>query len=90
MNETAVALGRGVVKTIISVFVGTGVGLVTFGCCVKDTEDIWLKPGPPPAFFLAVGAGLLSAGVLMLALFFTPLMWKSPSQSLGKGHPIDL
>jgi hypothetical protein len=72
MCELLLALGRGVVKVLISVFVGTGVGLLTFGLSVKDKPEVWERRDPPGEMFLAVGAGLLSTGGLMTALFYLP------------------
>ena len=77
MFDLLLALGRGVVKTLISVFVGAGVGLVTFGTSVEDAYHLWRQPGPPPEMFVAVGAGMLSAGAVMLVLFFVPRHVKS-------------
>jgi hypothetical protein len=72
MYELLLAFGRGIVKVLISVFVGTGVGLLTFGLSVKDKPDVWEKGDPPGEVFLAVGAGLLSTGGLMTGLFYLP------------------
>lgn len=85
MNETLLTFGRGVVKLLVSLFVGTGIGLLTFGIASKDIENIWYRPGPPSEFFLAVGAGLLSTGMMMVLLFFLPRLWKGPAPAARKG-----
>lgn len=79
MNETLLALGRGVVKVLVSLFVGTGVGLVTFGAAVKDVHDVWRYDGPPPGLFMAVGTGMLVTGVTMGLMFFVPRLCKKPT-----------
>jgi hypothetical protein len=90
MYDLLVGLGRGVVKTSISCFVGAGVGLVTFGSLVSDTDDIWLRHGPPPEMFLAIGAGMLSAGAMMIGLFFIPWNGKPSQDAIEKGEPLDV
>lgn len=79
MSQILMTLGRSIVKILISVFAGTGIGLVVFGTMVRDIPDIWLRPGPPPGFFVAVGAGMLTAGLMMMALFFLPKIGKTTS-----------
>jgi len=90
MYELLVAFGRGVVKTLISVFVGTGVGFLTFGSSVDDASTIWRGYGPPPEMFLAVGAGMLSAGAVMLVLFLLPRSKRSSTGIPEKGEPVDV
>jgi hypothetical protein len=84
MNETLFALGRGIIKLFVSMFVGTGVGLLTFGINARDIDTIWARPGPPNEFFTAVGAGLLSAAIMMFVLFFVPRMFNAPVQAAVK------
>jgi hypothetical protein len=84
MDGTLLALGRGIVKILISLFVGSGVGLLTFGITTKDIPDLWERSGPPWGFFVAMGAGLLATGAMMVLLFFLPWLWKAPD---GKGVP---
>ena len=86
MQETVLALGRGVVKTLISLFIGSGVGLLTFGISTRDMPDLWEHRTPPPGLFTAMGAGLLTTGAMMVLLFFLPWPWKAPQ---GKGVPYD-
>jgi hypothetical protein len=77
MENTMLALGRGLVKLIISLFVGGGVGLLTFGLTTNDVPDLWTRNYPPPGFFTALGAGLLSAAFVMTALFLLPRIFPS-------------
>ena len=84
MNETLFALGRGIIKLFVSMFVGTGVGLLTFGLNARDIDTIWNRPGPPNEFFTAVGAGLLSTAIMMFLLFFVPRMFNAPVQAAVK------
>jgi hypothetical protein len=64
-RETLVALGHGIVKVMVSLFVGTGVGLVTFGVMTRDRPEIWEMRNPPGEVFLSVGIGLLTAGTVL-------------------------
>jgi hypothetical protein len=83
-RDTLVGFGRGVIKVLISLLVGIGVGLLTFGITIRDMDNIWNKPGPPGEFFLAIGVGLLSTGFVMTLLFFLPRLWKAPERPVGK------
>ena len=85
MDRTLQSLGRGIVKTLISLFVGGGIGLLTFGITTKDMPDLWERSGPPGGFFIALGAGMLATGAMMVLLFFLPGRFsKAPA---GKGAP---
>jgi hypothetical protein len=84
MNEVFLAFGRGVVKFLISCFVGTGVGLLTFGIAVKDNPYWYSAPAPPGGLFVGFGAGLLTTGGMMMALFFGPRVWKGPPAEAAK------
>jgi hypothetical protein len=86
MQETLLALGRGIVKTLISLFIGSGVGLLTFGVSTRDMPDIWDHRGPPPGVFTAMGAGLLATGAMMVVMFSLSRPRKAPE---GKGVPYD-
>jgi hypothetical protein len=89
MNDVLLALGRAIVKILISLFAGTGVGLVTFGLTVRDSPDLWLRPGPPPGFFLALGTGLLTTAMLMTVLFYLPRARKDLPIAVAKGSTGD-
>ena len=82
MDRTLFALGRGIVKTLISLFIGSGVGLLTFGISTRDMPDLWEHRGPPPGLFTATGAGLLATGAMMVLLFSLPRPSRVP---VGKG-----
>jgi hypothetical protein len=84
MEATLIALGRGIVKLLISVFVGCGVGLLTFGVETRDSIDLWHYSGPPPGFFTSMGAGLLSTAAMMTLLFFVPRRLRGPA-AVAKG-----
>ena len=84
MNDVLMAFGRGIVKVLISLFTGTGVGLVTFALAVPRTENIWLSPGPPAEFFLGLGTGLLTTAGMMAVLFFVPMPRREAAVAAGK------
>jgi hypothetical protein len=84
MDGPLFALGRAIIKLIISLFVGGGVGLLTFGITTNDIPDLWRRDGPPSGFFTALGAGMLSSAFVMMILFLTPRLSLSPK---GKGAP---
>jgi hypothetical protein len=69
MQDVLLALGRGLIKVLISLLVGAGAGLLTLGIAGRDKPDLWQRPGPQPEVLLGVGVGLLTAGVLMAILF---------------------
>jgi hypothetical protein len=87
MNELLLVFGRGVVKVLVSLLVGTGIGLVTFGISVRGQPEFWQQRQPPGELFLAVGVGLLSAGLLMMVMFLLPRLWKARPYGEGKGTP---
>jgi hypothetical protein len=70
MQEVLLAFGRGLIKVLISLMLGAGAGLVTFGYSAKDRPDLWWHRDPPAELFLGIGVGLLTAAAVMLALFF--------------------
>jgi hypothetical protein len=69
MQDVLLALGRGLVKVLISLLIGAGAGLLTLGIAGRDKPDLWQRPGPQPEVLLGVGVGLLTAGALMAVLF---------------------
>jgi len=81
MNETLTALGRGIVKVMVSFFVGTGIGLVTFGASTRHRPDIWEMRNPPGEVFLSVGVGLLATGFVMAGAFILP--------RIAAGRPVE-
>ena len=86
MQEMVLALGRGIVKTLISLFIGGGVGLLTFGVATRDMPDLWQHRGPPAGTFTALGAGLLATGAMRGLLFALPRPRQAPE---SKGVPCD-
>lgn len=71
MVEVLYALGRGLIKVLISVVLGAGGGMLTFALAGADKSgDMWRRPEPPMELFLGIGVGLLVTGVLLMAFFF--------------------
>lgn len=70
------ALGRGLIKILISALVGFGVALLLIGLTTAGKNEIWRQPGPPGELFIGIGAGLLSGGIIMLLLFLLPWLFK--------------
>jgi hypothetical protein len=84
--EMLMAFGRAVVKIFISAVVGVGMGLGTMGYFCMQRPDAWVnsyghqEPPMGEAFF-SIGAGLLSAAVMMLVQFYGP--WAYREHVLG-------
>ena len=72
MPEILIALGRGFVKLLVALFVGFGVGLVTVGYFSMQNQSAWDFKREPPIgeLCLGIGAGLLTAGFVIVILFF--------------------
>lgn len=86
MNDHLAALGRGFIKILISLFFGAGVGLVTFGASAVGQSEIWMRREPPAEMFLGVGAGLLTAGIVMFLLFFVVPRFASAAKAESSPH----
>ncbi len=80
MREVLLAFGRGLVKFLVSLFVGSGVGLFLFG--------FFTRGQPTGELFLAIGAGLLSAGVMLLLLFGIPWLRGRPRPQERREQPL--
>ena len=64
-----------VVKSVVGVVCGAGVGTLVFGIglVMLGVAD-FRSPGPPPApIFIGLGAGLLTTALTMTGLFVGPL-----------------
>ncbi|MBM4067734.1 MAG: hypothetical protein FJ271_02135 [Planctomycetes bacterium] len=74
MWDVLYALGRGLIKFLIALFIGVGVGLVTIGSLAIKSPEVWNFRQPPPfgPLLLGIGAGLLTAGAVMFILIFIP------------------
>jgi hypothetical protein len=72
MTGCWLALGRGLIKLLVSLLAGTGVGFTVFGYFAKDDPDLWRHRDPPFGLFLAVGTGLLTVAGMLVVLFFVP------------------
>ncbi len=75
--------GWALLKLLIGVTVGLGVGLVTVGGRSLNDPGAWdFHTGPPIGeVMLAVGIGLLAAAVMFIVLFYGP--WSRGS--VGRG-----
>ena len=83
MAETLLAIGRGIVKLLISLFVGFGVGLVVVGYFSMQRPGVWDKHEVPfGETCLGVGAGLLTAAITLSVLFFSTRARRSPPPEL--------
>jgi hypothetical protein len=78
MMALPVVFGRGLIKVVIAVLVGVGVGFIVFGATALDKPDIWRRRDPPADMFLGIGAGLLSGGGVMLGLFAPAWLRRRP------------
>lgn len=78
------ALGRGVIKVLISLVAGGGVGVLSIGVLATMNPDLWEyhvldRHGPPfGPTLVSVGAAMLTTAVTLCALFF-PTWWRSGS-----------
>lgn len=74
MREVLLAFGRGLVKFLIALFVGVGVGMVTIGVLALKNPQVWDFGQRPPfgPLLLGIGAGLLTTGAVLFILIFIP------------------
>src|SRR5262245_37266522 len=79
-TRIVLAFGRGIVKILISALVGFGVGLLVIGITTAGKQDIWHRESPPGELLIGIGAGLLSGGGALLALFFLPWFMKRSAE----------
>ena len=86
MQDVFLALGRGLIKVLISLLVGAGAGLLALGIAGRDKPNMWEpQRGPAAELFLGVGVGLLTAGVLMAVLFLFSRRRPSEANRLSPG-----
>jgi hypothetical protein len=72
------AFGRGIIKLLVSLLAGFGVGLLVIGNAARGDPDFW-RERPPGGLLEGIGAGLLTAAAMLLLLFFMPWWFrKSP------------
>jgi hypothetical protein len=64
-----VAFGRGLIRVLVSLLIGSGAGLTTLGISGQVKPIQWQQRESPPELFLALGVGLLTSGVLMGLMF---------------------
>ncbi len=81
MGEFWQALGRGIIKLLVSLLAGFGVGLIVIGNAAQGEPDFWRRGGGPPGGMLvAIGAGLLTAAGMLVLLFFIPWWFRKPAR----------
>ncbi len=80
MWEVLYAFGRGLVKFVIALFIGLGVGLVTLGGLAVSSPGAWdFRQAPPLGpLLLGIGSGLLTAGGVLFILIFIPWPRRRP------------
>jgi hypothetical protein len=66
------AFGRGLIKLLVSLLAGFGVGLLVIGNAAADNPDFWRDREPQGALLTGIGAGLLTAAGMLVLLFFIP------------------
>lgn len=78
------AFGWALLKLLIGLTVGLGVGLVTVGGRSLNDPGAWdFRTGPPIGeVMLAIGIGLLASAVMFIVLFYSP--WSQGSPGRGK------
>lgn len=79
-TRIVIGFGSGIIKLLISVAVGVGVALLVIGIVSNSRQDQWGGRARDPEIFMGVGAGLLSGGGTLLALFFIPLFTRRPAE----------
>ena len=75
MNELLSKLGSGLIKLLVSVLFGVGVGLMVVGIFLARDPGWFRRPDPPGGLFLAIGAGLMTTAGLLVFFFLSP--WAS-------------
>jgi hypothetical protein len=79
-TRIVLALGRGVIKILISGLLGVGVGMLVFGITTAGKPEIWEMRRAPGEMFIAIGAGLLSGSGMLLVLFLIPWLMKRTTE----------
>ena len=92
--EVLKTFGNALIKLLIGLSVGFGVGLLTLGTLAIKLPDPWQPPrvyeDPPLThLFLGIGAALLAFTVMLVLLFFGPWVKKDnpPAGSQGGAGP---
>jgi hypothetical protein len=72
MQDTIMAVGRGVVKVLVGLLIGFGVGLTIVGYFSMQNPSWDFDRDPPVGeLCLGIGAGLLSSALTIATLFFS-------------------
>ena len=87
-NDTLAALGRGIIKVLLSLLLGLGSGLMMLGLATMGPSDAQRRWGPPGELSLGVGVGLLVAGCVMTAFFFAPTTAKKRDDAGAKPESV--
>ncbi|MCS7047407.1 MAG: hypothetical protein NZO58_13700 [Gemmataceae bacterium] len=82
------ALGRGIIKIVVSTLVGFGVAILLIGLTTAGRPEVWERRTPPGELLIGIGAGMLSGGLTLLLLFLVP--WLKRSGSPGVVAPLSL
>ena len=86
-TRIVLAFGRGIIKILISALGGFGVALLVIGLSTRGKQDIWRGGSPPSELLMGIGAGLLTGGAMLLALFFLPWFFKRPAETSFLDEP---
>jgi hypothetical protein len=81
------ALGRGIIKILISALVGVGIGMLVFGIQTAGRPDMFEMRRVPGELFIGLGSGLLSGGGMLLALFLIPWLMRRPPEPALMDEP---
>jgi hypothetical protein len=72
MPEFLFVVGRGLIKLLICLMAGFGVGLYLIGQAARDFPEFARRPEQMPAFYEGIGGGLLTCSALLILLFVIP------------------
>ncbi len=94
--EVLKTFGNALIKLLIGLSVGFGVGLLTLGIIAVNQPDVWKPPmiyEEPPLthLILSGGAALLAFTVMLVLLFYGPWVKKDnpPAGSQDNASPAD-
>ncbi len=87
MGEFWQALGRGIIKLLVSLLAGFGVGLLVIGYAARRDPDFWRGREPPGGLFEGIGAGLLTTAGMLVLLFFIPWWFRKPARPQQPREP---
>ena len=90
--EVLKTFGKALIKLLIGLSVGFGVGLLTLGIIAVKQPDLWKPPmiyeDPPLThIFLGSGAGLLAFTTMLVLLFYGPWVKKDNPSAGSQDNP---